>query len=63
MKQLHDTEITLIKVVWEGPSGESTTWEREDQMKESYPDLFPSGKFLVRKFFEVGRVVTPQKLN
>ena len=33
-------KIALVKVVWGGPAGESLTWEREDQMKESYPALF-----------------------
>ncbi|XP_058773620.1 uncharacterized protein LOC131647812 [Vicia villosa] len=42
VKQFRGKEIALMKVVWGGPSGESMTWEREDQLKESYPVLFPS---------------------
>ena len=45
VKQLRGKEITLVKVLWSGPAGESWTWEREDQMKGSYLTLFPSGKF------------------
>ena len=60
MKQLRGKEIALVKVFWGGPAGESWTWEREDQMKESYLTLFPSGNFRGRKFFKWGRVVTPQ---
>ena len=37
---LRGKKIALVKVVWGGPAGESLTWEREDQMKESYPALF-----------------------
>jgi len=32
-------------------------------MKESYPELFPSGKFRMSKFFKWKRVVTPLFLN
>ena len=39
-KTLRGKKIALVKVVWGGPAGESLTWEREDQMKESYPALF-----------------------
>ena len=59
VKILRGKEIALVKVVWGGPAGESLTWEREDQMKESYPTLFPSGNFRGRKFLKWGRVVTP----
>ncbi|XP_058735453.1 uncharacterized protein LOC131607133 [Vicia villosa] len=45
VKQLRGKEIALVKVLWGGPAGESWTWEREDQMRESYPFLFPSCNF------------------
>ena len=44
-KQLRGKEISLVKVIWGGASGEDTTWELENQMQESYPTLFESGKF------------------
>ncbi|WVZ19821.1 hypothetical protein V8G54_007143 [Vigna mungo] len=33
---------TLIKVIWDDRTGD-TTWEREEDMKESYPHLFSVG--------------------
>jgi hypothetical protein len=47
---LRNKEIASVKVVWGGPAGESATWELEDEMKKSYPELFP-GNFRGRKFF------------
>jgi len=51
VKRLRGKEIVLVKVIWVGPTGESATWESESRMKDSYPELFPSGNFLERKFF------------
>jgi len=51
VKRLRDKEIVLMKVIWVGPTGESATWESESRMKDSYPELFPSGNFRGRKFF------------
>ena len=45
VKRLRVKEIPLMKVVWEGSTGESLTWELESKMLESYPELFPRGKF------------------
>jgi hypothetical protein len=59
MKRLRGKEIALVKVLWGGPAGESWTWEREDQMKESFPTLFASGNFRGQKYSKWGRVVTP----
>ena len=56
VKTLRGIEIALVKVVWGGPAGESLTWEREDQMKESYPTLFSSGNFRGRKFLSGGEL-------
>ena len=47
VKQFWGKHIALVKVLWGGPAGESWTWEREDQMKESYLILFQPGNFLV----------------
>ena len=33
VKQLRGKEISLVKVLWGRPDGESWTWEREDQMR------------------------------
>jgi hypothetical protein len=43
VKQLRKKDITTVKVIWGGPAGEHATWELESRMKESYPELFPSG--------------------
>jgi hypothetical protein len=50
VKKLRNKEIVSVKVVWEGPAGESATWQLEAVMKKSYPELFP-GNFRGRKFF------------
>jgi hypothetical protein len=49
-KKLRNKEISSVKVVWGGAAGESATWELEDEMKKSYPELF-AGNFRGRKFF------------
>jgi len=51
VKRLRGKEIVLVKVIWVGPTGESATWESESRMKDSYPELFPSGNFRGREFF------------
>ena len=40
LKQLRGKEIALVKVAWGGPGGGNVTWELENQMKDSYPELF-----------------------
>jgi hypothetical protein len=50
VKKLRNKEIASVKVVWGGPAGESATWELEDEMRKSYPELF-QGNFRGRKFF------------
>ena len=32
--------IHLVKVAWSRHSDEEATWEREDKMREKYPELF-----------------------
>jgi len=39
-KHLRGKEILLVKVIWEGASGEDATWELESQMREAHPSLF-----------------------
>ncbi|KAK2452021.1 putative mitochondrial protein [Trifolium repens] len=50
VKKLRNKEIASVKVVWGGPAAESATWELEDEMRKSYPELF-QGNFRGRKFF------------
>ncbi|XP_052723872.1 uncharacterized protein LOC128193803 [Vigna angularis] len=38
-KQLRGRTVRLIKVIWNGRIGDST-WELEDEMRETYPYLF-----------------------
>lgn len=39
-KSLRGKEIDWVKVVWIGVVGESMTWELENRMHDSYPELF-----------------------
>ena len=39
-KTLRNKEIPLVKVLWRNQKMEEATWEREDDMKASYPELF-----------------------
>ena len=41
VKQLRNKTIPLVKVLWRNQSTEEATWEREDDMKVKYPELFP----------------------
>lgn len=59
MKHLRDKDITLVKVIWEGPVGGSMTWELESQMRVSYPTLFPPSNFRGQTLCNWGRVITP----
>ncbi|KAK6150684.1 hypothetical protein DH2020_015616 [Rehmannia glutinosa] len=40
VKKLRNKEIPLVKVLWRNQSVEEATWEREDEMRAKYPDLF-----------------------
>ncbi|KAI5415295.1 hypothetical protein KIW84_040659 [Lathyrus oleraceus] len=40
VKKLRGKEIALVKVIWDGAANGNITWELEDKMKESYPELF-----------------------
>ena len=40
VKRLKQSRIPIVKVRWNSLRGPEFTWEREDQMKEKYPQLF-----------------------
>ena len=39
-KKLRNKVIPLVKVQWKNHKSEEATWEREDDMKNSYPKMF-----------------------
>ena len=41
VKQLKRSKIPIVKVRWNSKRGPEYTWEREDYIKEKYPQLFP----------------------
>ena len=40
INQLRNKKIPLVKVLWRDQSTEEATWEREDEMRVKYPELF-----------------------
>ena len=40
VKKLRNKEIPLVKVLWQSQQFEEATWEREDDMRQKYPQLF-----------------------
>ncbi|KAL5569846.1 hypothetical protein UlMin_026421 [Ulmus minor] len=40
IKTLRNKDIPLVKVLWRNQKTEEATWEREDEMRTSYPELF-----------------------
>ena len=42
IKRLKQSRIPIVKVRWNARRGPEFTWEREDQMKLKYPQLFPN---------------------
>ncbi|KAL0537500.1 hypothetical protein IC582_026478 [Cucumis melo] len=40
VKMLRNREIPLVKVLWQNHRVEEATWEREDDMRSRYPELF-----------------------
>ncbi|KAL4022676.1 hypothetical protein IC575_016420 [Cucumis melo] len=40
VKMLRNREIPLVKVLWRNHRVEEATWEREDDMRSHYPELF-----------------------
>ncbi|KAA0059963.1 pol protein [Cucumis melo var. makuwa] len=56
MKTLRNKEIPLVKVLWRNHRVEEATWEREDDMRSRYPELFEGQDFRGRKFPKEGRM-------
>ncbi|KAA0051719.1 pol protein [Cucumis melo var. makuwa] len=40
VKKLRSREISLVKVLWQNHGVEEATWEREENMRAQYPELF-----------------------
>ena len=40
IKTLRNKDIPLVKVLWRNQKTEEATWEREEEMRTSYPELF-----------------------
>lgn len=51
LKKLRGKEIALVKVVWGGVARGNMTMKMERRMRETYPELFSSGKFSMIKIF------------
>ncbi|GJY67509.1 hypothetical protein Tco_0469747 [Tanacetum coccineum] len=47
VKKLKRSWIPIVKVRWNSRRGVEFTWEREDQIKDKYPQLFASTSFAV----------------
>ncbi|KAL2531675.1 Uncharacterized protein Adt_05026 [Abeliophyllum distichum] len=39
-KRLRNKEVPLVRVLWRSNTIEEETWEREDEMKKKFPELF-----------------------
>ncbi|KAL5578470.1 hypothetical protein UlMin_020169 [Ulmus minor] len=39
-KELRNKKIALVRVLWRNHSVGESTWEREDEMRAKYPELF-----------------------
>ncbi|TYJ99715.1 pol protein [Cucumis melo var. makuwa] len=40
VKMLHNRGIALVKVIWRNHEVEEATWEREEDMRAQYPEVF-----------------------
>ena len=40
-RRTHNKAIKFLKVQWSNHSEDEATWEREDRLREEYPDIFP----------------------
>ncbi|KAL5580094.1 hypothetical protein UlMin_012536 [Ulmus minor] len=45
VKTLRNKDIPLVKVLWRNQKTEEATWEREDEMRTSYPELKKVGRW------------------
>ena len=43
VKELRNKKIPLVKVLWRNHKIEEATWEREETMRQQYPQLFNEG--------------------
>ena len=60
VKTLRNKEIPLVKVLWRNQTVEEATWEREADMRASYPELF--WNFRDENFYKEGRMWNPEPL-
>ncbi|PKA56317.1 hypothetical protein AXF42_Ash011247 [Apostasia shenzhenica] len=37
---LRNRTIPLVKILWQHHTSEEATWEREDEVRNNYPELF-----------------------
>lgn len=40
IKELRNKKIQLVKVLWRNHNVEEATWEKEEEMRLLYPDMF-----------------------
>jgi len=55
IKELKNKRIPLVKVLWRHHNTEEATWESKETMRQQFPQLFTSGKFLGRNFYLEGK--------
>ena len=60
IRQLHNKQVPLVKVLWQHHGMEEATWEPKSTMKVQYPQPFSSGNFKDEIYFKGGRIITPQ---
>ena len=62
---LRTKTITLVKVLWKNHTVEEASWEREDEMKSKYPELFVNeGMYdFEDDIFWRGKDVTPHNFD
>ena len=41
-RRTRNKTVKFLKVLWDNHSEDEATWEREDRLREEYPELFPS---------------------
>ncbi|KAA0033811.1 ty3-gypsy retrotransposon protein [Cucumis melo var. makuwa] len=60
VKMLRNRGIAMVKVLWRNHGAEEAIWEREDDMRAQYSELFEDLNFRGQKFLKGGKIVTPQ---
>ena len=55
-KQLRNKVIPLVKVLWQDVTSQEMTWEKEDEMRQRYPELFTGMNFGDKISFKGGRM-------